>query len=255
MSGRKRLLIAAVIAAGCVSIIALFRQNQMPAPFSMLVMPESIRGGSIPGQRLVFLVTVADEGRGRGEGGSVNISASLSPVRLALLTIEPSAITQGQVAEITVIPGEDSAGDNITITVRGERQGLEQMNAVTFSVLEGDFGGAEGQEELQLYAAEIRQRFVVWLALNHPELGITNKTEWIGTIVSPQWLVVTHYLFFSEGWEMHVSWHVMIPPYDWARIDLRHRFIETSPSYAFEISSRQAVEDPKPIDPTDSVWR
>ncbi len=255
MTRRKGLLIAVVVVVVCISIIALFQQNQMPAPFSIMVIPESIKGGSIPGQRLVFLVTVVDEGRGRGEGESVNISASLSPVRLALVTIEPSTIALGQVAEITVVPGEDSAGENITITVRGERQGLVQRDSVTFGVLEGDFGGPDAQEELRRYAAGIRQTFVTWLAANHPELGITNKTDWIGTIVSPEWLVVTHYLFFSESWEMHVSWHVMIPPYDWARIDLRHRFTETSPSSAFEISSRHGIEDPKTIEPPDSVWR
>jgi len=31
-------------------------------------------------------------------------------------------------------------------------------------------------------------------------------------MVSPQWLVVSHYLFFSEEWEMHVEWHIMVAP-------------------------------------------
>ncbi len=74
-------------------------------------------------------------------------------------------------------------------------------------------------------------------------------------MVSPQWLVVSHYLFFSEDWEMHVSWHIMVAPYDWARIDLRHRFDEETPSYAFEISSVDAGSEPCPIDPPESVWR
>ena len=39
-------------------------------------------------------------------------------------------------------------------------------------------------------------------------------------------LIVSHYLFFSEEWEMHVEWHIMVPPYDWAKIDLRHMFDE-----------------------------
>jgi len=52
---------------------------------------------------------------------------------------------------------------------------------------------------------------------------------------------------------------VMIPPHDWARIYLRHRFTEVGPSYAFEISSLDAKEEPHTIDLEDafaeSVWR
>lgn len=109
------------------------------------------------------------------------------------------------------------------------------------------------------YAAEIRDRFVAWLAANHPEFGITNETEWTGTIVRPHVMVVMFYLYFSEEWEMGVSWHVMIPPHDWPRIYLRRRSTEAQPSYAFEISSLEAEEEPKSIDPKDafaeSVWR
>jgi hypothetical protein len=113
----------------------------------------------------------------------------------------------------------------------------------------------EGEDDREEYAVELRNRFVSWPATNHPELGITDVTEWNGTMVSPQWLVVSHYLFFSNDWEMHVSWHVMIPPHDWARIDLRHRFDELRPSYAFGISSLNANSEPVPVEVPESVWR
>jgi hypothetical protein len=61
----------------------------------------------------------------------------------------------------------------------------------------------------------------------------------------------------SPNWEIHVYWHVMIPPYDWARIELRRRFVESAPSLAFELSSRSAPEqfDVVPIQPSDTLWR
>lgn len=75
-------------------------------------------------------------------------------------------------------------------------------------------------------------------------------------MVRPVWLVVTHYLFLSDEWEMGVSWHIMIPPSDWTRIYLRHRFDEMTPSLAFEISSRaNATEPPHEIEPPDEVTR
>jgi hypothetical protein len=58
-----------------------------------------------------------------------------------------------------------------------------------------------------------------------------------------------------EEWEMGVRWHVMIPPYDWAEIYLRHRHTEISPSLAFKIPSLDAQDAPEVVDPPESVWR
>jgi hypothetical protein len=79
-------------------------------------------------------------------------------------------------------------------------------------------------------------------------LGISSETVWIGTIVNPRILVVMHYMFYSENWEMYVTWHVMIPPYDWTKIYLRPRFTETQSTMAFEISSVQGEDEPYSIE-------
>lgn len=232
----KRILIAIAIALAGLSISLYFS-----LPFSMQLIPATMHG-AIPGQMCVFLVSV------KGGIGRVRISATAPG---STVTVAPQEITSNQVAEITLIPIE--AG-NVTITVTGKRSGFQRSKTSTFEVFEG--GIVDGEEDpLGALATEIRDKFIPWLAENHPELGITGETEWTGTIVTPRWLVVMHYLFFSEDWEMHVSWHVMIPPHDWARIDLRHRFTEVQPSYAFEISSLDAQEEPHAIDPPESVWR
>jgi len=116
---------------------------------------------------------------------------------------------------------------------------------------------SEEEDEVGPLAAEVRDLFIPWLAQNRPELGITEQTQWTGTIVTPHILVVTHYLYFSDEWEMHVFWHVMIPPYDWAKIELRRRFVETLPSLAFEIPSRSAAPplEAQAIEPSDTLWR
>jgi hypothetical protein len=212
-------------------------------PFHINVIPEQLNGHSIAGQHCVFLVTIADEGQ--TSEVTVEISATASG---AEIIIYKQAIVEGQVAEVVVIPTQVSIGNTIEVTVTGNRGGLTDKKVITFEVI-------EGEDDRQEYATELRDKFVSWLATNYPELGITNDTEWIGTMVSPQWLIVSHYLFFSEEWEMHVEWHIMIPPYDWAKIDLRHRFDENKPSYAFEISSIEANGEPLPIEVPESVWR
>jgi len=205
------------------------------------------RPQAIPAQKCIFLVVVEDEKDwllgvvGRGE--AVKISAK-APSGLAEATVQPGSVMPGGFAELTVIPTTASVPSVLTVTIAAERRGLTESATVSVNVLQGEDGLGEP-------AVGMRERFVPWLVANHPELGITNETEWTGTIVNPNILVVMHYMFLSYEWEMYVTWHVTIPPYDWARIYLRHRFTETRPSYAFEISS--VGEEPHPTEVPDWV--
>jgi len=198
---------------------------------------------SIAGQRFVFLVTITDEGQ--VSEIPVHISA-IAPGAEVVIYYED--IFEKETAEVVVIPAQASIGQIIEVTITGTRGSVSDEKVASFEV-------AEGEDDRQEYATELLDKFVSWLATNHPELGITEDTAWDGTMVSPVWLVVSHYLFFSEEWEAHISWHIMVPPYDWAKIDLRHRFGELEPSYAFEISSLDANSEPVPIEVPETVWR
>lgn len=228
----------------CAQLLCNLMAYEDIATFSMTVVPTSLRGDSIVGQRCVFLVTVADK-EAAANGGAVALSASASS---ADIDIDPLEILPGEVAEVTVTPQTPSVGTTVELTIQGARDGSTVEEDVSFAV-------AEGEDDRATYAAELRDRFVSWLATEHPELGITEDTEWQGTMVSPVWLVVSHYLFFSDEWEMHVEWHVMIAPDDWAKIDLRRRFSETKPSYAFEISSVSAEDEPRETEVPEEAWR
>jgi hypothetical protein len=248
MSNKK----LAGIIGGCIAvIIVIVAIATLPPPgeadgitaFSINVTPEQLNGDSIAGQHCVFLVTITDEGQ---EGQlPVRISAKAPG---AEVVIYQQDIVEGQVAEVVVIPAQASIGKTIKVTITGNRGSSTDKKVVSFAV-------AEGEDDRQEYAGELLDRFVSWLATNHTELGITDDTAWNGTMVSPVWLVVSHYLFFSEEWEVHISWHIMVPPYDWAKIDLRHRFDELEPSHAFEISSLNATSEPVPTELPETVWR
>ena len=212
-------------------------------PFQIIVVPEQLNGHSIAGQHCVFLVVITDE----GEVSEIPVEISATAPG-AEIVIYQKDIVEGQVAEVVVIPAQTSIGKTIEVTITGDRNGLTDEQTVSFEVV-------EGEDDREEYAIDLRDKFVSWLELNHPELGITGDTEWTGTMVSPQWLIVSHYLFFSDEWEMHVEWHVMIPPYDWAKIDLRHRCDESKPSYAFEISSLDADKEPISIEVPETIWR
>jgi len=257
----------AAILGGCIAVIvALVAVAAFPpasgepadgepdgnSAFHIDVLPETpqeidgadVYKSSIPGQRFVFLVTVTEEGE--GSELPVHISAKAPGAEVVVYYED---ICEGEVAEVVVIPAQAGIGQIIEVTITGTRGTATDEKVVGFEV-------AEGEDDRQEYAEMLLDRFVSWLAANHPELGITEDTEWDGTTVSPvSWLVVSHYLFFSEDWEAHIEWHIMIPPHDWARIDLRHRLDELAPSYAFEISSVDAASEPVPMEVPETVWR
>jgi len=86
--------------------------------FHIQVIPEQLNGDAIAGQQCVFLVTITQEGEGSGSEKAVSISATAPGSTVA---VNPQAIVPGQVAEVTVIPGQASVGKTIEVTVLAER--------------------------------------------------------------------------------------------------------------------------------------
>lgn len=239
---QHRLVIAALALIVVAALACVFRIVLTPAAsFSLQVFPEQFKSDVIPGQRCVFLIYVTDDGEGRGRGDAVSVSATAPG---CTVTVNPQSIAPGRVAEVTVIPSEATIDSTVNVTIRTEREGLVRTKSVALGVF-------DEEDTLGEEAAIMLDKFISWLEAKHPELGISAQTEWTGTIVTPRWLVVSHYLFFSDEWELHIEWHIMIAPYDWARIDLRRRFSESAPSSAFEISSVSANTEPHSIDPPE----
>lgn len=111
----------------------------------------------------------------------------------------------------------------------------------------------EGGEES--YAVGMRDVFVNYLTENHPEFGINDTVTWTPIYNTAGILIVSHYLFKSEQWEMEVSWHVMIAPYDWAHIYLRQR-CNLAPSWAGEITSWSTDNETiNEVEPPIEIWR
>jgi len=237
-------------------------ESPEPEDFTLSVIPQEMND-TINGQLCVLLVTVTDRQTDEARE-PIRITATAND---AEVVVEPETITSGEVCEITVIPavtfppdwdeqphGDDHSpygdGLEVRVSIAGERGGVEQTAEVSLNVL-------PGEDTVEDYATEMRDLFIPWLEQQHPEFGITADTEWAPTIVKPHILVVTHYLFFSEEWEMSVMWHIMIPPYNWARIYLRPRYTSDVPQYAFEISSVTAdpALEPQPIEVPAEVDR
>ena len=240
-----------IIAVGVI-VIGL-KYYVLPAPFSIEIIPRPSfppegKIQSLVGQRCVFLVVVEERENwlsgSSGYGKGLNISAKADSGATSII-VSPQTITSEQVAEVIVVPSEDFIDNILTLTVSVERNCLIQTETLSFGVV-------AGEDDLGISATGMREIFVPWLYTNYPDLGITNMTEWTGTIVNPRILIVRHYVFFSQEWEMYVTWSPNAP-HDWVRIYLRHRFIDSRPTLAFEISSLSEDIEPHSIEVAEWV--
>ena len=76
-----------------------------------------------------------------------------------------------------------------------------------------------------------KEELIKWLESNHPEFGTFSDKEWFAYVTYPGILVVEHWTFLYEEWEVRICYHIMIPPYNWSKICLRKRG-EVQPLFA-----------------------
>jgi hypothetical protein len=209
--------------------------------FTLTVLPERFTGMGIGGQPILLLVMAS----GAASDGPVEISATSQG---AMVSVEPARLEPGVVGEITVIPAAVTQETELGIAISAARGDVEHVSSRSLKVFPGE--GTEGAT-----AAGFLARFAEWLEVNRPDLGITRATAW-EEAAGPWVLIVTHYMYLSEEWELDLAWHAAtIPPNDWVRINLRRRWVEVAPSIAFEISSAAAFDQPRDIPPDPAVWR
>jgi hypothetical protein len=68
-----------------------------------------------------------------------------------------------------------------------------------------------------------RDELIDWLETEHPEFGVFSGKNSYAYITYPAHLIVEHWTFLYDKWEMRICFHVMIPPYNWSMIGLRPR--------------------------------
>lgn len=193
-----------------------------------------------PGQWFVVVVSPS------GGNGTVEVTASVA----GDATVEPAStsVSPGDVAEFTLVASQESVGSTLDLQLTAVRGEHRQSRTLPIEVV-------EWSDDIRPLATELRDRFVAYLETERPELGITSTTKWTPTITKPQILVVMHYLFFSEDWEMGVMWHVTVPEHAWSRMYLRPR-AEFSPTLGLEIPSYLDPEAlPTPFEPPTEIDR
>lgn len=194
----------------------------------------------IPGQMALAVVSPA------AVSGLVTMSARLTGSG----TVEPTTVEihPGEVAEFLVVPAEDAVGTTLRLDIVAETEGERADTGWSMEVV-------EWEDTIRPLATELRDRFVSHISANYPDLGIDADTVWTPSITKPQILVVMHYLFFSDEWEMGINWHVTVPEHAWSRMYLRPR-TGLLPTFGLEIPSYLDPESkPRPWEPPAELDR
>jgi hypothetical protein len=205
-------------------------------PFELSVHPEFVQG-ALPGIPVTVLVTVNDLEGGAGE---VTLSGSFTE---GTVEVSPESVAAGEIAEVTLTAGPVAEEIEATLTITGQRGSEERSVSRTLFVM-------PGTDELGPMAADLLDVFATWLAENQPELGITPEREFQGNLVAPRLLVVSHYMFADEEYELGLSWHVTIQPHDWSELYIRPRD-ELAPTRAFRVSSWSAALEGEDVEFTE----
>jgi hypothetical protein len=195
----------------------------------------------LPGEESSFLVRVADLAPG---AGAVVISATAVGAEVTRI-MQPTA--EKPVGEVWFVADPTTEETTGSVTITAGCGGSTTTVERTFRVF--PMADERGQDATPHF-----ERWIAWLAATHPELGIDESTEWQPQFVSTL-LVVSHYAYYSDEWELTVAWHNMIPPDDWSEIHLRHRGVDLSPSLAFRQDSVTDGTAPRAVDPPEVAVR
>jgi len=178
---------------------------------------------AIPGEKVSLLVVITSP----GTNDAVAISATASGAKIT--DMSPAQLKPGVVGEVWLVPDATTVDAVDSPTITAKRCGTTKTVDRTIMIM----------PMVDERAADAQPYFDMWidyLSKSHLELGITKTTKWDATFVST-FLVVSHYAYYSDEWEMKIAWHNMIAPYDRTEIYLRRRGTEWKPSLDFKIDS------------------
>jgi hypothetical protein len=152
--------------------------------------------------------------------------------------------TTPSVLEVLLYPNNTHTGQTIELKVKiGKTSDYAILNVL------------EWQESEQEQAYEKLAPFITYFSQNKPDFNINSTIPWEISCNDAGLLVVEHFLFRSENWELELSWHVMLPPYDWVKVYLRPRS-QIKPIWggmieSWNMSSNLIIE----TDPPEQVFR
>lgn len=160
----------------------------------------------------IFIVYITT---GSGFSGSVKLRIEADPALNASLS-KTTLDNASRVADIIIRPDANAAIKKYTVAVRAEHAGKVRTLPLEVEL----YNWENSPVETPLLK---RNEFKNWL------ISRNNKYQSIFGVPDklfhtyPEILIVEHYTYITEEYEVRFCYHVMIPPHDWSMILIRRR--------------------------------
>lgn len=187
--------------------------------FDLSTSPEFVQR-IIPGHRPLGLVGVG------GTSGAVHLVGTAS-IASAEVSFVPADVAAGGVAEVWVDLPDTTTDVPFTVAV-SDRDG--HTSTVSF-----DATLVPGVDDVAETAGQIVEVFLDRIGGDVAGLPASATGLTAGTPVAGL-LVVTHYAWFTDDYEIGLAWHIMVAPDDFAELYLRPRD-SLVPTKAYRINS------------------
>lgn len=176
----------------------------------------------IPGRRPLAIVTATS---GSGDAATLTGTSTLSGMTVSFV---PERLVPGGSAEVWVDAPEVMSDVPFTVSVQATRGAESPSVTIDATVV-------PGVDDLSDTARQIAQVFLGRLGGQVAGLPTDATALTSGTPVAGL-LVVTHYAWFTDTYEIGLAWHIMVAPDDFAEMYLRPRG-ERVPTRTYRISS------------------
>lgn len=176
----------------------------------------------IPGDRPLAIVAVEGDAEAR-----VELVATID-LAGATASVVPASLQPGEAGEVWVSLPPTNTESPFEVTVTGTGDGVDRSIVIGATAI-------PGSDDLAATATEIVAVFLDELGGAVPGLPSDPAELGTGTPVAGL-LVVSHYAWFTDEFEIGLAWHIMVAPDDWAELTMRPRD-ELQPTRAFRLDS------------------
>lgn len=235
------ILILLVISTSTVTTILVLK-NIKDSNLQVEFFPKSMK--SCPDHKAWLLAKVTSDNSNLNDSFAIQIEANTT---VDLDYCLWNKTTNIRFMEIFVYPEIEHIGLHIEIKLTITSGNMEVSDSALVTVVNWTLIDSS-------YAETLLEPFISYFSEEKLLYQIDQNTTWEGIASGIEIIVVSHFLFKSELWEIEISWHVMIAPYDWVKIYLRNRS-DFSPIWAGKIDSWSSNHTIIEIDPPPEVYR
>ena len=213
----KRIYIV-ILVCSCLALLIKCKKNDIiidpvendMGDYTLVSKFDSIRSYPLGGGN--FVLYIQPDASFKGE---VKFSIEADPKLNATLN-KTTLTSKNNVIELTINPVASVDIKDYPITVKATHNNIEKKKYLNVKLYQWLPGNTEASD-LKL------NDFKSWLIAQNPKYASLFQYQMQKYLTYPEILIVEHWTYLSNDYELRFCFHVMIPPHDWSRIQIRQR--------------------------------